>query len=193
MAQLAICDEIVSWLRHLKAPLRHERRGPCARPHRRGRSRWIVPGHAAHGQTLSRALLSDAVERATHEAWIAAGGTTLAERAGRRVEHPARRAPRPEPLPCDDELLAIVTEAERRVAGRRFQGKRRLPGLTLRPGASAVAGLRPWALTARPSRAERTARADRLLDRRDQSPAKLPELSAQRSDLRLDEGRARAV
>ena len=45
-AQLAICDEIVGWLRHLRAPLRHERRGAGPRPDRRGRPRRPVPRHA---------------------------------------------------------------------------------------------------------------------------------------------------
>lgn len=82
LAQLAICDEIVAWLRHLKAPLDTSEAalaldlidevGPDGQ--------FLAARHTA---THYRELYYPALfERATREAWSAAGGTTLAERAG---------------------------------------------------------------------------------------------------------------
>ncbi len=116
LAQLAICDEIVAWLRHVKAPFEMsdealaldliDEVGPDGQ--------FLATRHTArHCRELYYPTL---FERATREAWTAAGGTSLAERAGRRVEELLDAAPRPEPLPCDDELAAIVAEAQRRVA-----------------------------------------------------------------------------
>jgi trimethylamine--corrinoid protein Co-methyltransferase len=116
LAQLAICDEIVAWLRHVKAPFEMsdedlaldliDEFGPDGQ--------FLATRHTArHCRELYYPTL---FERATREAWTAAGGTSLAERAGRRVEELLGAAPRPEPLPCDDELAAIVAEAQRRVA-----------------------------------------------------------------------------
>ncbi len=115
LAQLAICDEIVAWLRHLKAPLDTsdealaldliDEVGPDGQ--------FLARSHTAkHCRELYYPTL---FERATREAWTAGGGTSLAERAGRRVEELLDAAPRPEPLPCEDELAAIVAEAERRM------------------------------------------------------------------------------
>ena len=116
LAQLAVCDEIVAWLRHLEAPLDTgdealaldliDDVGPDGQ--------YLATRHTArHCRELYYPRL---FERATREAWTAAGATTLAERAGRRVEELLDAAPRPEPLPCDDELAAIVTAAEKRAA-----------------------------------------------------------------------------
>ena len=116
LAQLAICDEIVAWLRHLKAPLDTgdealaldliDEVGPDGQ--------YLATRHTArHCRELYYPRL---FERATRETWSATGATTLAERAGRRVEELLDAAPRPEPLPCDDELAAIVSAAQRRVA-----------------------------------------------------------------------------
>ena len=116
LAQLAVCDEIVAWLRHVEAPLDTgdealaldliDEVGPDGQ--------YLATRHTArHCRELYYPRL---FERATREAWTAAGATTLAERAGRRVEELLDAAPRPEPLPCDDELAAIVAAAERRAA-----------------------------------------------------------------------------
>ena len=116
LAQLAICDEIVAWLRHVKAPLDTSDEalaldliddvGPDGQ--------YLATRHTAkHCRELYYPRL---FERATREAWSAAGASTLAERAGRRVEEFLDAAPRPEPLPCNDELAAIVAAAQRRVA-----------------------------------------------------------------------------
>ena len=118
LAQLAICDEMVGWLRHLRAPLDTadealaldviDEVGPDGQ--------FLAARHTArHCRELYYPTL---FERATREAWAAAGGTTLAQRAGRRVEELLAARPAPEPLACDDELRRIVVAAERSAAAR---------------------------------------------------------------------------
>jgi trimethylamine--corrinoid protein Co-methyltransferase len=113
-AQLAICDEIVGWLRHLRAPYDTgedalaldliDEVGPDAQ--------FLATAHTMrHFRELYYPSL---FERATYEAWRAKDGGTLAERAGRRVDEILDAAPQPEPLACDDELLAIIRAAEER-------------------------------------------------------------------------------
>ena len=116
LAQLAICDEMVAWLRHTGSPLDTgdealaldviDEVGPDGQ--------FLAARHTArHCRELYYPTI---FERATREAWTAAGGTTLAERAGRRVEELLAARPAPEPLACDHELCTIVAAAERRAA-----------------------------------------------------------------------------
>ncbi len=116
LAQLAICDEMVGWLRHLRAPLDTgdealaldvvDEVGPDGQ--------FLATRHTArHYRELYYPTL---FERATREAWVTAGSSTLAERAGRWVEELLAARPSPEPLACDDRLRAIVAAAERGVA-----------------------------------------------------------------------------
>ena len=118
LVQLAICDGMVAWLRHLKAPLDTsdealaldliDEVGPDGQ--------FLAARHTTkHYRELYYPTL---FERATREAWTASGGTTLAERAGRRVEELLEGAPPPAPPECDDGLAAIVAEAERRLTAR---------------------------------------------------------------------------
>lgn len=116
LAQLVICDEIVGWLRHLRAPLDTsdealaldviDQVGPDGQ--------FLMAKHTLkHCRELYYPKL---FERATFEAWSSGGGLTLAERAGRRVDEVLSTAPAPEPLTCDEELRSVVAAAERRVA-----------------------------------------------------------------------------
>ncbi len=114
-AQLAICDEIVGWLRHLRAPYDTSDEALALD---------VIDEVGADGQFLAtphtmrhfRELYYPSLfERATYEAWRAKDGGTLADRAGRRVDEILDAAPEPEPLACDEELRAIVAAAERRV------------------------------------------------------------------------------
>jgi trimethylamine--corrinoid protein Co-methyltransferase len=118
LAQLAICDEIVGWLRHLREPLdvSDEALALDLIDEVGAEGQFLATSHTAkHFRELYYPTL---FERATREAWTAAGGTTLAERAGRRVEELLDATPRPDPLACDDDLAAIVAEAEKRAGTR---------------------------------------------------------------------------
>lgn len=118
-AQLAVCDEIVGWLRHLRGPYDTgdealaldlvDETGPDGQ--------YL---EAAHTLRHFRDLYYPSLfERGTYEAWRGAGGTTLGERAAHRVDELLAAAPAPEPPACDDDLRAIVRAAERRVAAGR--------------------------------------------------------------------------
>ena len=113
-AQLAICDEIVGWLRHLQAPLDTGDEALALD---------LIDEVGPDGQFLAQRhtrkhcrehYYPSLFERATHEAWLDSGGSTLAERAGRRVEELLEASPSPEPPACDDELLEIIRAAEAR-------------------------------------------------------------------------------
>ena len=113
-AQLAICDEIVGWLRHLRAPYDTSDQalaldlidevGPDGQ--------FLATRHTL--QHCREHYYPSLFERATYEAWREKDGGTLAERAGRRVDEIIDAAPEAEPLACDAELLAIVAAAEKR-------------------------------------------------------------------------------
>lgn len=113
LAQLVVCDEIVSWLRHLTAGVDVgtdalaleliDETGPDGQ--------FLATEHTrAHFREQWYPRL---FERETHDAWLGAGGTTLAERAARRVDQLLSASPPVEPLAVDDELLAIMRAAER--------------------------------------------------------------------------------
>jgi len=113
-AQLAICDEIVGWLRHLRAPLDTgdealaldliDEVGPDGQ--------FLAARHTR--KHCREHYYPDLFERATHEAWRERGGSTLAERAGLGVEGLLDASPSPQPLACDDELFEIIRSAEAR-------------------------------------------------------------------------------
>jgi len=112
-AQLAICDEIVGWLRHLRAPYDTSDAalaldliddvGPDGQ--------FLATKHTL--QHCREHYYPTLFERATYEAWREKDGGTLAERAGDRVDQIIEAAPEPEPLACDEELLAIIAMAEK--------------------------------------------------------------------------------
>jgi trimethylamine--corrinoid protein Co-methyltransferase len=114
-AQLAICDEIVGWLRHLRAPFDTgdealaldliDEVGPDGQ--------FLATRHTL--QHCREHYYPSLFERATFEAWRVKGGESLVERAGRRVDEILDAAPEPAPLACDEELRAIVAAAEKRV------------------------------------------------------------------------------
>jgi trimethylamine--corrinoid protein Co-methyltransferase len=113
-AQLAICDEIVGWLRHLRAPYDTSDQalaldlvdevGPDGQ--------FLATRHTL--QHCREHYYPSLFERATYEAWREKDGGTLAERAGHRVDAIIDAAPEAEPLACDAELLAIIAAAEKR-------------------------------------------------------------------------------
>jgi trimethylamine---corrinoid protein Co-methyltransferase len=113
--QLAICDEIVGWLRHLRAPYDVstealaldliDETGPGGQ--------FLATSHTT--RHFREHYYPSLFERATYEAWREKGGGSLADRAGRRVDEILDAAPAREPLACDDGLRAIVAAAERRV------------------------------------------------------------------------------
>jgi len=115
LAQLAICDELVSWIRHYVAELEisdetlaldiiHEI-GPDGQ-------------YLDHPHTLrhyKERFYPALIDRASFDVWEQRGSKTLAERAAEKVskilvEH------QPEPLPADvaGRIRAIVTRAEGR-------------------------------------------------------------------------------
>jgi len=118
-AQLAICDETVGWLRHLRAPYDTSAEalaldliaevGP-------DKQFLTTPHTMRHFRELYYPSL---FERATYQAWREKDGRTLAERAGGRVEKLLDAAPEREPLACDEELRAIIAAAERRAGKSR--------------------------------------------------------------------------
>ena len=86
LAQMVICAEIVSWLRHLQRPLVVDEEALAL-----GLVDELGPGGqflaASHTRRHFREhWYSGLFERQTREAWEAGGGTTLAERAARRVD-----------------------------------------------------------------------------------------------------------
>ena len=117
LAQLAICDELIAWIRQAIAPIRIDEEtlaldlidelGPdgsfLETDHtvRHYRERWY-PG---------------LIERWNHEAWRSRGGHTLAERAAARVDA-LLASHRPEPLTAEAQAAVreIVERAERSVA-----------------------------------------------------------------------------
>lgn len=116
-AQLASCDEIVGWLRHVRAPYDTgdealaldliDEVGPDAQ--------FLATSHTM--RHFRDPYYPSLFGRATYEAWREKDGGTLSERAGHRVDEILDAAPEPKPLACDEELLAIIAAAERRVAG----------------------------------------------------------------------------
>lgn len=113
-AQLAICDEIVGWLRHLRAPYDTSDEALALD---------LIDEVGADGQFLAarhtlrhfrELYYPNLFERATYEVWREKDGGTLADRAGDRVDQILEAAPEPKPLACDEELLAIVAAAEKR-------------------------------------------------------------------------------
>lgn len=112
-AQLAICDEIVGWLRHMGAPYDTSDEALALD---------VINDVGTDGQFLAtphtmrhfRELYYPSLfERATYEAWRDKDGGTLSDRAGRRVDEILDAAPEPEPLAWDEELLAIIAAAEK--------------------------------------------------------------------------------
>lgn len=116
LAQLVVCTELVSWLRHVTAP-------PAINDETLALD--LVDEVGPGGQYLGTAhtrrhfrehwypMVSD---RQTREAWQAGGGEDLATRAARRVDELLAAAPPLEPPPADAELAAIVSAAERAAA-----------------------------------------------------------------------------
>lgn len=113
-AQLAICDEIVGWLRHLRAPYDTGEEALALD---------LIDEVGPDGQFLAtphtmrhfrEQYYPSLFERATYEAWRVKDGGTLAERAGHRVDAILDAAPEAEPLACDGELLDIIAAAEKR-------------------------------------------------------------------------------
>jgi trimethylamine---corrinoid protein Co-methyltransferase len=112
LAQLAVCAEIVSWLRHLQRPIVVDEEtlaldlidelGPggqflAARHTRRHfRDQWY-PG---------------LFERQTRDAWESDGGSTLAQRAALRVDEVLDSVPPVTGSDADGDLAAIVESAE---------------------------------------------------------------------------------
>ncbi len=112
-AQLAICDEIVGWLRHLRTPYDTGDEALALD---------LIDEVGTDGQFLAtphtmrhfRELYYPSLfERATYEAWREKDGGTLAERAADRVEALLEASPATQPLACDAELLAIIASAEK--------------------------------------------------------------------------------
>ncbi len=112
LAQLAVCDEIVRWLRHLTGPIdvspeamaldTIDEVGPDGQ--------FLTAGHTlAH---FREQWYPDLFERQTHETWLGSGGSDLVQRATARVDDLLARPP-DGPSPVDDELLEIVRAAER--------------------------------------------------------------------------------
>ncbi len=114
-AQLAICDEIVGWLQHLRAPfdLSDEALALDLIGETGPDGQFLATSHTMrHFREL---YYPSIFERATYETWREKDGKTLAERAGHLVDQMLDAAPAREPLACDEELRAIVAAAERRV------------------------------------------------------------------------------
>jgi trimethylamine--corrinoid protein Co-methyltransferase len=112
LAQLAVCDEIVRWLRHLTGQIdvgaeavaldTIDEVGPDGQ--------FLTAGHTlAHFREQWYPRL---FERQTYETWLGGGGPDLVQRAAARVDDLLSR-PLHGPSPVDDELLQIVRAAER--------------------------------------------------------------------------------
>ncbi len=112
LAQLAVCDEIVGWLRHLTGRIDVDTEalaldtidevGPDGQ--------FLTARHTlAHYREQWYPSL---FERQTYEGWLGAGGLDLVQRAAARVDDLLAR-PFDGTSPVDDELLEIVRAAER--------------------------------------------------------------------------------
>jgi trimethylamine---corrinoid protein Co-methyltransferase len=113
LAQLVICAEIVSWLRHLVRPLVVDEETLAL-----GLVDELGPGgqflSASHTRRHFREQWYPSLfERQTREAWEADGGTTLAERAARKVDQVLLSAPNVEGREEHPGLAAIIEAAEK--------------------------------------------------------------------------------
>jgi trimethylamine--corrinoid protein Co-methyltransferase len=112
LAQLVVCAEVVSWLRHLQRPIvvddetlaldLVDELGPGGQ--------FLAAGHTR--RHFREHWYSSLFERQTREAWEADGGGTLAERAARRVDQVLASAPPVRERDEDGRLAAIVEAAE---------------------------------------------------------------------------------
>ena len=115
LAQMVICAEIVSWLRHLQRPLVVDEEALAL-----GLVDELGPGGqflaASHTRRHFREQwYSGLFERQTRDAWEAEGGTTLAERAAHRVDEVLLSATPAERRDEDDALAAIIEAAEKTI------------------------------------------------------------------------------
>ena len=113
LAQLVICADIVSWLRHLQRPLVVDEETLAL-----GLVDELGPGGqflaARHTRRHFREhWYSSLFERQTRDAWEADGGSTLAERAARRVDDVLLSAPNVDAKEQHDGLTAIIAAAEK--------------------------------------------------------------------------------
>jgi trimethylamine--corrinoid protein Co-methyltransferase len=117
LAQIVVCAEIVSWLRHLQRPIVIDDEtlaldlvvelGPGGQ--------FLAAGHTRrHYREQWYPRLMD---RQTREAWQGGGGGTLAERAGSRVDDLLAAAPAAADDDDGDALAAIVDQAEAGLKG----------------------------------------------------------------------------
>jgi len=113
LAQMVICGEIASWLRHLKRPLVIDEEALALD---------LVDELGPGGQFLAAShtrrhfrehWYSGLFERQTQDAWEAQGASTLAERAARRVDEVLLSATPAEDRTEDDTLAAIIEAAEK--------------------------------------------------------------------------------
>jgi trimethylamine---corrinoid protein Co-methyltransferase len=112
LAQLVICTEIVTWLRHLRAPVTIDEdtlaldlideQGPGGQ--------FLASRHTR--RHFREHWYPTVFERETREAWQAGGAQTLATRAARRVDELLAAAPAVQAARAADELDAIVRAAE---------------------------------------------------------------------------------
>ncbi|MGA9349335.1 MAG: trimethylamine methyltransferase family protein [Anaerolineae bacterium] len=120
LAQLVICDEIVSWLKHFMAGVEINDETLALD---------LIDQVGPDGQYLDAEHTRDhfrqrwyprVFERNSYSNWRAKGGKSLAERAAERVEEILAEH-QPEPLPDDvaQTIKAIVRRAEERVEVRR--------------------------------------------------------------------------
>ena len=118
LTQLAISAEIVGWLRHLQRPLVADEEalaldlvdelGPAGQ--------FLATRHTRrHFRDQWYPKLFD---RKTREAWQTDGGTTLAERAAARMNEILLLASAHGSAAADDELAAIVAEAQHALSDR---------------------------------------------------------------------------
>jgi len=118
LAQLVVCAEMVSWLRHLRRPLVLDEEALAV-----DLVDELGPGGQYLGTAHTRRHFREqwyptVFDRQTREAWQAAGSSDLAARAARRADELLAAAPPVEPPAADAELAAIVHAAETAVGVR---------------------------------------------------------------------------
>lgn len=112
LAQLVVCAEIVGWLRHLQRPITTDDEALAV-----DLVDELGPGGQFLGTSHTRRHFrehwySDLFERQTQDAWEAAGGSTLAERAAQRVDEVLESEASASRRAATDELAAMVEAAE---------------------------------------------------------------------------------